>query len=888
MEEVEAAHNASCQPTRLGVQCTQTKPKTEAGEIEYTPNGTGKRIGRWVASRVHALVVVSVVLTALLGQLPEDSLGWVSYPPQMWRWWGASKKGKRKHRPNQQGMSLAAGGERLRSTWVRALIRSELLATLSIVRIELEQGHPWVLDWAWVLPWVEWLLEGLSVAWPRLGRQPEMRGLRWGVGWLRWGSLLVHSAQVIGHWLALNEGLGQEGRVLAGAGFLTEEVVWQAKRESEDEPALWIAVKRVPEGWQVWFGDLFYLPVAEGDVFQLRQTILFLRRLEGARPRQGSRATREGRRPLIAQQPLARVFGVNQPEISRWERYEQEQDWANLLSLHSTEVMTTEVRQQIIDVCARFPWWTPKRVYEYLQQHDLAITHQQIRQVMQESGWNTLRQTMKRFFVVSAECIRPRDESLVGELLGMLQNLLAKLEAGEGLTPQMHLELAHLQTVGQELGLTAPPVLPPVPWAQKVAWVLFAAETTAEDDVIRCTYCGSTDVRPKGHKPRLKRYLDEHHQWQTVEVYRYRCRNPACSYGSFTHLPLGLLPYSPYPLDMRTAALQMYAWGRSSYRRTAQALGVRAGRVYLWVSAFGRDLLPVAALFGVVRCSGVVGIDEKWVQVPEKAPRGSGRSKVPKRRRWMYVYVAVDVYTYDLLHIALYARNTAHSTRAFLFALQAKGYRPRVIVTDLRPEYGPAIAKVFGQARHHECIFHALQWAHRQLKDTYGADYAKTRPDAVHLKEQIDAIFQAKTRRTAEKRYHKVMALREQYVAQTPAVDSVFGSLERHWPTLANGIESTIIPRTNNATELVIRRFDQHYQNFCGFDSLASARLFLVVFEKVYRFTPFTPDAQPRVRNKSPLELAGYDVASLPMAQICKGWALDGTVSLSRETVPNV
>ena len=41
---------------------------------------------------------------------------------------------------------------------------------------------------------------------------------------------------------------------------------------------------------------------------------------------------------------------------------------------------------------------------------------------------------------------------------------------------------------------------------------------------------------------------------------------------------------------------------------------------------------------------------------------------------------------------------------------------------------------------------------------------------------------------------------------------------------LANGIESTIIPCTNNATELVIRRFDPHYQNFCGFDSLASAR----------------------------------------------------------------
>jgi DNA-directed RNA polymerase subunit RPC12/RpoP len=676
--------------------------------------------------------------------------------------------------------------------------------------------------------------------------------------------------------------------VLAGIGFLSEEIVWQTESEGQEAPRAWIAVKRVSDGWEVWFGNQYYLPVQEGDVFQLRQAILVLRRLEGAQLRRGSRATRDGRRPLIAQQALARVFGVNQPEISRWERYEQEQDWANLLSLHSTEVLTAELRRQIIDVCAQFPWWSRKRVYEHLRQCGVTVTHPPVCEAMKESGWNRLQETMNRFFVLGVDSIRPRDESLVAELLGMVQQLLAKLEAGEGLTPQIDLQIAHLQTVCQELGLTPAADPPLVPWARKVSWLLFAAETTAQDDVIRCTYCGSTDVRPKGRTPRVKRYLDEHQQWQSVEVYRYRCRNPACSYASFTHFPLHLLPYSPYPLHMRATALQMYAWGRSSYRRTAHALGVQAGRVYLWVSAFGRELLPVAALFGVVRCSGVVGIDEKWVQVPEKAPRGSGRSKVPKPRRWMYVYVAIDVYSYDLLHIALYERNSARSTRAFLLALKAKGYQPKVIVTDLRSEYGPAIAEVFDRARHHECIFHALQWAHRQLKDTYGADYAKTRPDVVQLKEQIDAIFQAKTQRTAEKRYHKVMAVREQYVTQTPAVDSLFASLERHWPTLANGIESTIIPRTNNATELVIRRFDQHYQNFCGFDSLASARLFLAVFEKVYRFTPFTPDAQPRIRNKCPLELAGYDVSSLPMAQICKGWALNWTATPSQGVVPNM
>jgi hypothetical protein len=663
--------------------------------------------------------------------------------------------------------------------------------------------------------------------------------------------------------------------------------VREAREEREDLGAH-VEIASVEGGYDIRLVGEFRLRVKEGDTFWLRMVILLLRQLEGPVGRCGGRATRDGRRPLVAQQRLATGFGVPQPDISRWEKYWLERDWANLLSLHSAEVLSAALRAQIVAVCGRFPWWSQSRVYTHLREQGIAVTHAQVRQAIGESGWPQLRETMSRFFVVSRECIRPRDESLVIELLGMLRTVLDKVESKQGLTAEERLPIAHLQKASETFGLTPPATASGVPWAQKVTWVLFAVESPEEEGIIRCTYCGSTDVRPKGRKGRQKRYLDEQNQWRTVMVYRYRCRNAACSYGSFTHFPLGLMPYSPYPLHMRTAALQMYAWARSSYRRTAQALGIQAGRAYQWVSAFGGELLPVAALFGVVRSSRVVGIDEKWVQVPEKALRGSGRSKVPKPRRWMYVYLAVDVYTYDLLHIAIYARNTASSTRAFLLALKAKGYKPKVIVTDLRSEYGRAIPEVFPQTRHHECIFHALQWAHRQLKDIYGANYVQTHPDGVQIKEQIDAIFQAKTRRTAKKRYAKVMALREKYVAQTPDVDSVFDSLVRHWPKLVNGIESTIIPRTNNATELVIRRFDQHYQGFCGFESLASARLFLAVFEKVYRFTPFTQDAQPRIRGKCPLELAGYDVAKLPMARLCRGWALNSpTQPTAKEAVPN-
>ena len=164
---------------------------------------------------------------------------------------------------------------------------------------------------------------------------------------------------------------------------------------------------------------------------------------------------------------------------------------------------------------------------------------------------------------------------------------------------------------------------------------------------VRCTYCGCADVGRKSRIPRFKRVVDATGLVQTVAVYRYYCHNPACEKKSFTAFPPGVLPYTAERLETHVVVLQMYAWGRSVYRRTGEAVGVTAMTAYRWVSAFGAELLPVAALFGVVKSSGVVGVDEKWVLVPKNG-KAAGEN-----RRWMYVYLAVDCYTYDLLHIAI-------------------------------------------------------------------------------------------------------------------------------------------------------------------------------------------------------------------------------------------
>jgi hypothetical protein len=134
----------------------------------------------------------------------------------------------------------------------------------------------------------------------------------------------------------------------------------------------------------------------------------------------------------------------------------------------------------------------------------------------------------------------------------------------------------------------------------------------------------------------------------------------------------------------------------------------------------------------------------------------------------------------------------------------------------------------------------------------------------------VVGVFQARTKRTAQRRYEGVMGRREEMGAAEPGVEAVFALLEKHWPKLVNGLESQRIPRTNNAVEQVIGRFDQYYQNYRGFESIRTAEVFLGVFEKGYRLTPFTADARPEIRGKCLLELAGYDVSQLPWTRVCQ------------------
>jgi transposase-like protein len=814
----------------------------------------------------HVLAVFSWLALALLGRPVESQAGWLTNPPPLVMLGAMPARGK--HAPSSRLRErVRAVWCHLRCSWSRPALRSLLLGVLWGTGGC--QGPPLLVLW----PWALWLWQALAVAWPRLRRRPVWDGGEW-VLWQGQRVLMAGSLGLAVYHLSCHAGERRCGMLAHGA------LLGMCGLEGEREGPWVEVIQRAEGGYQATLCGRFVFSVAGDDPIRARLLMLFLRLLEVPDQRRGSRRTRDGRTPFVRQQEAAAWFALSQPDISRVEGYWVRGAWPELLSQCTAEILTPEVIRRVVTVCATFPHWRQDQVYAHLHAQGLEVSARQVRQAMEQSGWTVLRQEWARRYRWTPEGVVLRDGWPIQDLLQQVQQLLSCLEEGRALAQEERWALDDLRTWLGEVGMEAAPPLKALPWLLRVQQVVWG-DWREETDEIRCPVCGSTHIVRKSRKGRQKKYYDAQGQLQEVTVYRYYCRNAACRQGSFTHFPAGLVPYSRHRLEVHLLAWQAYAWGHSTYRRVGQALWVSEMTAYRWVSAWGVELLPVAALFGVLRSSGVVGIDEKYVLVPKNDKPAC------KMKRWMYVYLAVDVHSYDLLHIALYPSNSRHSAHTFLLALRGKGYHPRVVVTDLRRDYGPLIEAVFPHATHHECVFHAEQEIGRCLHKTWGRHYAQQQPEAEQVRGQVVDLFRARTKRTVNQRYRELLAKQEDYVQRAPPLQWVFAFLEQHWPTLVNSIGNELIPATNNAVEMVIRRFDQHYQTFGGFESFQTAQRYLGVFEKVYRFTPFSEDARPEIRGKSPLQLAGYDLSQIPMSWLCRGNSLQWPLTVETPDVPN-
>ena len=652
---------------------------------------------------------------------------------------------------------------------------------------------------------------------------------------------------------------------------------WCAQPDEDTELSVTTIGK---DHYQVTLRGAFSLIWEPRDSFERWILILLLRKLH----RVGAS------RSFLTQEQVGQAFGVNQYEVSLWEKRVRQHGWHILSDRYRHQRYSAmpdpELSRQILAIWVPAFWLSAWDVRERLIARGLildraALTIHSLHKLAHHTGFAQVRQILLERYLVQGGQLVAREHWWLNELLAFNECLLTKLEQGESITPQeiVDVESLRLKTPRKHVDAASPPL------AATLQGVLFQPPAHTPDGPVRCTYCGSDHTAPKSKKPRLKTVIDPTSgQKRQVEVLRYYCHNPDCPYKTFTHFPPGVLPHSPHPLHARLLAVEVYEVLLSTYRRSARMFAVSTATFYRWVASFSPAATALAAYLGVVRTSGIIGMDDKWVKVcsPSKVrPHG----KRP-RAVWRYAYFAIDVYSYDILALKLYPQHNDRAVHLLLLELKAKGIYPRVVVTDLDPAYGRMLPKAFPRAVHHECIFHAIQNALKQLTQVYGRYCAEKVPEAAALSESVIRLFRAKTQKTVRKRFRKLLSLREPYVAHTPDVACVFDSLDRHFPKLINAIENPLIPRTNNSAELVIRRFDQHYQSMCGLDTLESARVYLRVFEFVYRLTPFADDNPSKIRGKCPLELAGYDLDALPIADFFRNLKLPTLACSDEEVVP--
>lgn len=409
------------------------------------------------------------------------------------------------------------------------------------------------------------------------------------------------------------------------------------------------------------------------------------------------------------------------------------------------------------------------------------------------------------------------------------------------------------------LGLHAPPT---DSTPSNLAWLkcfLFNLPKRIDGKVC-CPECGSFDTTRKSRIP-MPHQVHDPKSGKTINVHTFRfyCNNPGCGVGSFSATLDGSHVLDEHRFAQSCIMLRLVMSG-CSYRGVAQLLGVAKSTVFDRLSLLSLTTQDWAQILGVIRFSGTLCIDEKFVKVAQlKATKG--------KRPFAYLFFAVDPLTYDLLHVEIYPTRDIKNVEAFLMGLKVQGIFPQVIMTDLFVGYDRAIRNVFGRSvTIAKCHFHFKKNIFSHMHEQFGK---KDIPDiAEQLKDDIFLVVDYKSKKSIRYWYQELLKLKPQYLKREPRLLPMFNCLDAYLPHLLRVIEHEKVHiRTNNAAEQVIRHFNQRYKTMSGCDSLATARRHAKLFQLTYRFTPFSQDAAEELRGKAPLQLAGYPIERMPLFQ---------------------
>ena len=241
--------------------------------------------------------------------------------------------------------------------------------------------------------------------------------------------------------------------------------------------------------------------------------------------------------------------------------------------------------------------------------------------------------------------------------------------------------------------------------------------------------------------------------------------------------------------------------------------------------------------------SGTVAVDEKWLKVAGV---------------WWSLFVAVDHVAGFPLHVALLPSNATPYCALFLLPLNALGYHPQVIITDGWDAYGKAIARVFPNAQHLLCRFHALRAALRRLRPQVPSGNARRR-----WADTLKALFRTPSKRTVQRRLDTL-----QSEAHGSPAQAVVTRLLAKLPQLLPAVGSTWRPTTSNAAERFLGAFDRFYRAKGPLQNPASAQKHVDLCMLGYVFETFSAEAAAERQGRCPLQVAGYNVEAIPLFHV--------------------
>lgn len=279
--------------------------------------------------------------------------------------------------------------------------------------------------------------------------------------------------------------------------------------------------------------------------------------------------------------------------------------------------------------------------------------------------------------------------------------------------------------------------------------------------------------------------------------------------------------------------LAFYYWG-VPLSRLGLWLGVHKTTVLRWMVGLVVCLWPLVRGWMPQKIrSGVVYVDEKWIKI---------------RGRWHYWFVALDEATQLPLVEYLAQHRSGWVCWWMGVKLKQTGMWIKAVCTDGLASYG----KLLPGIQHLGCHFH-----HQRGVTSWLKEHILPPEDVSARKQAMKKVFQTKDKRTVRRRLEKLSHQASSW--------GIVGWVEKTQAALGKllpSVGSRVLPRTTNVIERFFRTFTRFYKVRCGFHSVRSARLELMLFMLVYVFPQRDKDG------KAPIEAILPQASQMPLYRL--------------------